>query len=65
MKDKAQRRVHHVAQLKTVRTVSPITKGANQEAIIASKVGTSGKKVHKKITIDSQTYYVELKTSKE
>ena len=65
MKDKAQRRVHHVAQLKTVRTVSPVTKGANKESIVASKVGVAGKKVHKKITIDSQTYYVELKTSKE
>ena len=65
MRNRTARRNLHVSQLRTIRTNNPKNRGANKEEVVATKQVDGSKKIHKKITINSQSYFVEMKTTKE
>tara|TARA_X000001382_G_scaffold108370_1_gene84218 strand:- start:596 stop:793 length:198 start_codon:yes stop_codon:yes gene_type:complete len=65
MRNKLSRRNLHLSQLRTTRTNNPKSRGANKEEVITSRKTDGSKQIHKKITINSQSYFVEMKTTKD
>ena len=58
MRTKQERRIRHVSNLKRVSSVS--TTAPNRELVTKS-----GGKVYKQTKVDGQSFYVEIKTTKE